>query len=227
MPRRYTLDDLRTALARDDVRTMADLCRALGLVPRGGNYESVRNFAHDNDVDLEAQLPSPRIRSRRRWREVGDDDIADAMMRAVSLAEAIRLLGFVPSGSTYRRCREVAKLRDLDLSHHTGQGSNIGRRFPQRRKPAADYLRKGVLTPTSKLRVKLIEDGLKEPRCERCDREEWQGQPIPLELDHRDGDRTNNLLENLRLLCPNCHAFTPTYRGRNIGNGRRGGDEPA
>ena len=42
------------------------------------------------------------------------------------------------------------------------------------------------------------------------------GGSIPLELDHVDGDRTNNLLCNLRLVCPNCHALTPTYRGRNI-----------
>jgi len=44
---------------------------------------------------------------------------------------------------------------------------------------------------------------------------EWLGQPIPLELEHANGDRTDNRLEKLSLLCPNCHALTPTYRGRN------------
>lgn len=54
-------------------------------------------------------------------------------------------------------------------------------------------------------------------RCEICGLESWQGQPIPLELHHDDGDTDNNSEENLKLLCPNCHAQTPTHRNRNIG----------
>jgi hypothetical protein len=45
----------------------------------------------------------------------------------------------------------------------------------------------------------------------------WRGRPLPLEVDHIDGDWQNNLLRNLRLLCPNCHSVTDTYRGRNKG----------
>ena len=69
-----------------------------------------------------------------------------------------------------------------------------------------------------KLRQRLIKEGLKLHQCESCLCETWMGQPIPLELDHINGDRWDSRLENLRLLCPNCHAQTDTYRGRNIGN---------
>jgi len=59
-------------------------------------------------------------------------------------------------------------------------------------------------------------------RCERCRLEEWMGEPIPLELDHINGDTDNNSAENLRLLCPNCHAQTETYKGANKGkSGKR------
>ena len=61
---------------------------------------------------------------------------------------------------------------------------------------------------------------LRERKCEACGIIEWMQKPAPLELDHKDGDAANNELENLRLICPNCHAQTENYKGRNKGNGR-------
>ncbi len=61
---------------------------------------------------------------------------------------------------------------------------------------------------------------IRERKCEVCGIIEWMGNPAPLELDHKDGDSTNNELGNLRLICPNCHAQTETYKNRNKGRGR-------
>lgn len=58
-------------------------------------------------------------------------------------------------------------------------------------------------------------------RCEVCDLAEWMGKPIPIELDHIDGNADNNSRENLRLICPNCHAQTETYKGANAGKGSK------
>lgn len=69
---------------------------------------------------------------------------------------------------------------------------------------------------TNKLRIRLISEGVKEHKCENCGIETWMENPISLELDHIDGNRTNHRLENLRILCPNCHSQTSTYRGKNV-----------
>lgn len=69
-----------------------------------------------------------------------------------------------------------------------------------------------------KLKKRLIREGYKKAECESCGLAEWFGQPIPLELHHVDGNRVNNALANLSLLCPNCHALTANYRAKNIKN---------
>lgn len=69
---------------------------------------------------------------------------------------------------------------------------------------------------TNKLRIRLISEGLKESKCEVCGISEWLGNPLSFELDHMDGDRTNHKLNNIRIICPNCHSQTETYRGKNV-----------
>ena len=79
-----------------------------------------------------------------------------------------------------------------------------------------EYLEKSKDIQSNKVRIKLLNEGLKEHKCECCGLTTWLDKPIPLELHHKDGDRYNNVLENFELLCPNCHAFTDSYRGKNV-----------
>lgn len=73
---------------------------------------------------------------------------------------------------------------------------------------------------TASIKAKLLEDGYKTWICECCKNTEWLGHRIPLELNHKDGNSENHKENNLEFLCPNCHSLTPTYKGRNRGNGR-------
>lgn len=68
---------------------------------------------------------------------------------------------------------------------------------------------------TSHLLAIILREGYRQRECQRCGLTEWQGEPIPLEVEHVNGISTDHRLANLQLLCPNCHALTPTWRGRN------------
>ena len=81
--------------------------------------------------------------------------------------------------------------------------------------PLLEYLAKSIDIQSNKVRKKLLEEGYKTHQCECCGFTEWLGEPIPLELHHKDGNHYNNSLDNFQLLCPNCHAKTSSYRGKN------------
>jgi hypothetical protein len=83
------------------------------------------------------------------------------------------------------------------------------------RKDSMYYIENDYFIKSLKLKNKLIEDGLKENKCEICNNSSWNKQIIPLELHHIDGDNSNNKIENLQIICPNCHAQTDNYRNRN------------
>lgn len=96
--------------------------------------------------------------------------------------------------------------------------SNECQREAQRHETYKRFIR-GELKDRSVIRRILVwKNGHK---CECCGLTEWMGQPIPLELDHTDGDASNNDPSNVKVLCPNCHGITPTWKGRNKGSGRK------
>lgn len=83
--------------------------------------------------------------------------------------------------------------------------------------PASYYIENNFPIPSHRLKEKIIRDGLKQDCCEKCGVSEWMGVKLPLELHHKDGNHFNNQLENLEILCPNCHSIQEGNSGANIG----------
>jgi len=141
--------------------------------------------------------------------------VVRAVAESYSIREVLRKLGLVPAGGNYETVRKVIRAFGIDSSHFTGQGHLRGKTHDFNKRPLAEILRRGKVENTFRLKRRLVASGLKAQRCECCDLTTWLGRPVPLELHHRDGDRTNNTLDNLELVCPNCHALTDNYRGKN------------
>jgi hypothetical protein len=216
--RSYTDDQLRTALSDPSVDSYLALCEKLELRPNSNTYRRLHAHAHQLGVEVPAawSRPGPRRPRATRMPPLHPEPVLrDAVNASLSLAATLRRLGERPTAAAYARIRHSLSVHGIDTSHFRGDGGTS----LKRRRPLEEILVDGRLVNSTRLRARLVEEGIKPPECEDCRRSTWRGRPVPLELDHVDGDRTNNRLENLRLLCPNCHALTPTYRGRNIGRG--------
>lgn len=150
-------------------------------------------------------------------RSYSDNDLKEAVASSTSIRQVLKKLNLKEAGGNYQTLRNYFKTLNLDISHFTGQASNKGKQLPLKR-DIEDYLSNRCKIQSHKLKLRLLREGLFEPKCYCCNQTIWLGKPIPLELDHIDGNHQNNNLSNLQLLCPNCHAFTPNYRGKNKGN---------
>lgn len=144
-----------------------------------------------------------------------EEELRQAISTSLSIRQVLEKLGIIAAGGNYRTIHNLIEKYELDISHFTGQGWNKGRISPETPKPIEDYLSNRIFIQSHRLKLRLIKDELKRHKCEVCKLSTWQNKPIPIELDHIDGDHKNNELSNLRILCPNCHAQTSTYRGKN------------
>ena len=223
---RWTEAELRMAVvASTSMRGVMDY---LGYGAGGGAWSTAKAQILDLGLDtshfsghrVKRYEPLPRlVGAQRRTRSWTDADLREAVAVSQSIAGVIRHMNLKVGGSVYVVIKErIAALR-LDTSHFNGKAWSRGRSVTcWAGRPLDEILvEDSDYHTTSSLRKRLLKEGLKEARCEGCGGTEWMGQPIPLQLDHINGDRRDNRLENLRLLCPNCHSQTETWCGKNRG----------
>jgi len=119
---------------------------------------------------------------------------------------------YYDAGYSVRECIEAFGFSAASWSDAVRRGDIVARATAT---PIAELLVADTYRGRYNLKVRLLREGLKENRCERCGLTEWLNEPLTLALHHVNGKRNDNRLENLQLLCPNCHSQTRNFAGRN------------
>ena len=143
------------------------------------------------------------------------EQFIEAVKTSYSYAEVCRQIGLTPKGGNLRTVKGKIQKLELDTSHFTGQRWNKGKTSEThpsiKKRDISELLVENSGWSSSAIRQRLIKEGLKEAKCECCGRADWLGVPVPLELHHINEVHTDNRLENLLILCPNCHAMTDSH----------------
>src|ERR1043165_2728096 len=147
------------------------------------------------------------------------EEFVQVWLSSRTLGEVAKKLGCNHSGGGYVVLRAAARQLNLSSGHMVEYGLNHRPGYNHIKFiPLAEILVKGSFyTNVSRLKIRLLREGLLEAKCyaDDCGLTEWKGKPISLQLDHVNGNKLDHRIENLRLLCPNCHSQTDSFAGKN------------
>lgn len=149
---------------------------------------------------------------------VNKEELIKIVMNSFSYANVCRNIGVSSVGGNFNTVKKYIKLYNINIDHFTGQCWNTGDKYKFNGKIIQlEEILKGEHPDykSSSLRIRLIRNDIKENKCEMCGIVEWNNAKISLHLHHIDGDNTNHKLENLKILCPNCHSQTDTFGAKN------------
>lgn len=210
MPPKLILDEAQLREAVATSTSYWQVARKMRPQTPRGSYKAVQRAVRVLGLDTSHfDGKAPRT---TRWT---DDELRAAVATSRSVAQVISTLGLIPAGGNYEHIQRKIKKLALDSSHFTGMGWSRGS-ITGPRAPVTRILVEGRPTGSHHLKKRLFREGLKRPACELCGwAERASDGRIPVELDHINGDNDDNRLENLRILCPNCHSLQPTHRGLN------------
>jgi hypothetical protein len=143
-----------------------------------------------------------------------ESEAREAIGASISFSEALRRLGMRPAGGNHMTLKKYAQIWAISTAHFDPAAARI----PQRRAiPIEQVLVEHSTYSRRSLKKRLYAEGLKQRACELCGQdEEWQGRRMALIIDHINGVATDNRLENLQIVCPNCAATLETHCGRNV-----------
>ena len=144
------------------------------------------------------------------YKQVSIDELKRMVEESITMTQLMRKLGYTANrGNSYMLVKRYLDENDIDTSHFKGKSHGTSK--------TETYTLNDILVEDctygnmTSLKRRILNAGLLENKCDICGLTEWMGYPIVLQLDHINGDNRDNRIENLRLLCPNCHSQTETF----------------
>ncbi len=145
--------------------------------------------------------------------------LEEIVKSSTTVNEVLRKLGLVQAGGSHHHISKKIKEFGINTSHFTGKRSCKGK-TPWKKYNREEFVKNVLIIDGPKwgshlIKLKLFDFDLKERKCEKCNQNEiWNGNSLSLHLDHINGNHNDNRLNNLRILCPNCHSQTKTYSSK-------------
>ena len=183
---------------RSEGLSYSEICKRLGC-----NKSIVAFYCSGryllNNVDTEKQ--------KQEYEEL----ICKVITKCNNINQICKALGKKPTNTNYNFIKNIIKKYDINISHFTSE--------PLKKCKHKPYTKEEIFTKNSKIKTSkllnyILKYNLKEYKCENCKNTEWMNKKIPLQTHHINGNNTDNRIENLQLLCPNCHAQTDNYCGK-------------
>lgn len=212
MPWRPSYGRAEASAAIEGAASWKQVLERLGCRYHGKSIETVRKWAAAWEIDVD-HLSDMRGSPRPVRRPYSESEAREAIRASRSWSEALRRLGYCPTGGNPRLLQQRAAAWGIPTDHFDPYATSRGPR--KSRMPLDEILVEDSTYSRGHLKRRLYEAQLKQPRCELCGQDEmWHGRKISLILDHVNGVRNDNRLDNLRIVCPNCAAGLDTHCGR-------------